>query len=134
MLEAILALPRTSLIKDLEEVLDEAIRNFDDYDKLYEEVPPETLFLAPAHAIFLLGELGAIEALPVVNRFLEQDRDTLDFWLGDLLTEEIWQSLYKLAQADIVQLLPFISQSVQLALAKTAHLRAALLYLSLIHI
>lgn len=130
-IKEILALPRPSLIKDLEEVLAEVTRNFKDYDGFYEEAPEESLFLAPAHAIFLLGELGAIEALPSVNKFLSQEEDFIDFWLGDLITEEVWQPIYKLAQVDIVQLLPFISESVQYTSAKTPHLRAALLYLGL---
>ena len=130
-IERILALPRPSLIKDLEEVLAEAIRNFKDYDGFYEAAPEESLFLAPAHAIFLLGELGAIEALPSLNKFLSQEEAFIDFWLGDLVTEEIWQPIYKLAEADIVQLLPFVSQPVPYIFAKAPHLRAALLYLGL---
>jgi len=130
-LETILALPRPSLIKDLEEVLSEAIRNFKDYDGFYEEAPEESLFLAPAHAIFLLGELGAVEALPSINQFLNQSEEFIDFWLGDLLIEEIWQPFYKLAQSDIVQLLPFISQPNLYVFSKIPHLRAALLYLGL---
>jgi len=130
-LQEILALPRPSLIKDLEEVLDEATRNFKDYDGFYEEAPEESLFLAPAHAFFILGELGAIEALPAINQFLSQNEEFLDFWLGDLVTEEIWQPIYKLAQSDITQLLPFISQRVEYVWGKSAHLKTALLYLSL---
>jgi len=130
-LENILVLPRPSLIKDLEEVLDEATRNFKDYDGFYEEAPEESLFLAPAHALFLLGELGALEALPTVNQFLSQGEAFLDFWLGDLLTEELWQAIYKLAQADITQLFSFITTSTEYVFAKMGHLNGALTYMAL---
>ncbi|MFK7984341.1 MAG: SEC-C metal-binding domain-containing protein [Saprospiraceae bacterium] len=130
-IEKILSLPRPSLIKDLEEVLDEATRNFKDYDGFYDEEPEETLFLAPAHAIFLLGELEAIEALPTINQFLKKDEEFLDFWLGDLLTEEVWQAIYKLAASDIKALFPFIMEPVDYVFAKTGHTRAALTYMAL---
>ena len=127
-LETILALPQPSLIKDLEEVLAEANRNFESYDRFYEEEPEETLFLAPVHAIFLLGELGAIEALPAVNQFLRQKNDCLDFWLGDLLTEELWLPVYKLAKSDILQLVPFIKEINDAGFANSPHTKAISIY------
>ncbi len=130
-IEEILALSRPSLLKDLEEVLEEATRNFKDYDGLYEAEPEESLFLAPVHAIFLLGELGAIEALPAINQFLKQDEEFLDFWLGDLLTEEVWQAIYKLAHSDITQLFPFIMEPVEQVFAKSPHIKAVLIYMAL---
>ncbi len=127
-LEGILALPRPSLIKDLEEVLDEATRNFKDYDGFYEEAPEESLFLAPAHAIFLLGELEAIEALPALNQFLRQEYESLDFWLGDLLTEEVWVAFYKLAKSDITKLFLFIREIPKEEFANSPHITAISAY------
>jgi len=124
----ILALPRPSLIKDLEEVLAETNRNFESYDGFYEEEPEETLFLAPVHAIFLLGELGAIEALPAINQFLRQKNERLDFWLGDLLTEELWLPIYKLAKSDILQLVPFIKEINDTGFANSPHTKAVSAY------
>ncbi len=130
-IEKILALPRPSLIKDLEEVLNEAIRNFKDYDGFYEAEPEESLFLAPIHALFLLGELEAIEALPAISQFLKEDEEFLDFWLGDLLTEEVWLAIYKLAHSDMTQLFPFIMEPVEYVFAKSPYIRAALTYMVL---
>lgn len=35
----------------------------------------------------LLAELGAEEALPNILRFLRQDKEDVDFWMGDMVTE-----------------------------------------------
>lgn len=110
LLKQILQLPRISLIEDLEEILEDAIRNFEFYEHAFDEEGDENKFLAPAHAIFLLGELKAIESLPKLEYFFSQNEQFVDFWLGDLLTEELWLPFYKLAEKDILKLLPFIKK------------------------
>lgn len=128
-MEQLLKLPKASLTKDLEEILEEAIRNYKGYEKLYEESEERLPFIAPAHAVFLLGELGAINSLPTINKFFSQERDILEFWFGDLKTEELWQPIYKLAQSDITQLLPYLATAVPDVFSKTPHMRAAFTYL-----
>lgn len=129
LLKQILQLPKASLIEDLEEVLDDASRNFKFYEHAFDEEGDENKFLAPAHAIFLLGELKAIESLPKLEYFFSQDEAFVDFWLGDLLTEELWLPFYKLAEKDILQLFPFIKKLGVDAYSKSPFAEAAILHL-----
>jgi len=128
-LKQILQLPKVSLIEDLEEILEDAIRNFEFYEHAFDEEGDENKFLAPAHAIFLLGELKSIESLPKLEYFFSQDEVFVDFWVGDLLTEELWLPFYKLAEQDILRLLPFIKKLVVDVYSKSPFAEAAFLHL-----
>lgn len=129
LLKEILQLPKVSLIEDLEEILEDAIRNYEFYEHAFDEKGDENKFLAPAHAIFLLGELKAIESLPKLEYFFSQDEVFVDFWMGDLLTEELWLPFYKLAEKDILRLLPFIKKLGVDVYSKSPFAEAAFLHL-----
>ena len=118
----ILALPRATLIEDLEAVLRDCLDRGSLYleDQIdYED--EETLFAI--HAIFLLGELKAHDSLPAVLEVLSQHPDVLEFWFGDLLEEDLWEPLYHLVDARMDEGLewmisPGIPASSRLALAE----------------
>lgn len=82
--DEILALPREEAIRDLTAFLEKGIVNapfyFRDDDACWEQI----------HALFLLSEMKAEEALETVLRFLGQHPDFIDFYLGDLIS---WQPL-----------------------------------------
>lgn len=90
---SILELPRASLIKDMELMLrdtierDEFFRNYPDKDKWWE---------FHRHALWVLVELHAEEALPTILELLKQDDDFSNFWFGDFSTENFWEILYHL--------------------------------------
>ena len=96
--DSLLALPRESLIADLEKVIEDGIARgpwfleWWDFD--------ETTWF-PLHAVFLLGEAGARGSLPAVLRFLEQHPEILDFWLGDSIS---WQIIYPWVDAFLPEL------------------------------
>lgn len=90
-LQKIIALPRHTLIKDLEMVLIDAAERFNYFEKLVWE---EELNSFPLHAIFLLKEINAEESLAQLISFLEYDDDFLHFWLGDHITVTLWQVFY----------------------------------------
>lgn len=90
-LDEILALPRLSLISDLEAVLQDAV---DRYGFFHELDYKEDTHSFALHALFLLGELKATESLPRILDFIEADGEFLDFWLGDHKTETLWQVIY----------------------------------------
>lgn len=76
LVERILMLPRTTLLEDLEHILNGAIDYYECME-LEEERTSETTFLLNngfqvIHALYLLTELEAHESLPTVIRFLEQ--------------------------------------------------------------
>lgn len=95
----LLALPRESLVADLNKVLADSIAryNFFLFMATGPEEGPDFLF----HALMLLGELEARESLPDILMVLRQHPDFLDFYLADLLTEYIWQVLYKTGAEDL---------------------------------
>lgn len=130
LLKQILQLPKVSLIEDLEEILEDAIRNYEFYEHAFDEEGDENKFLAPAHAIFLLGELKSIESLPILEYFFSQEEEFVDFWMGDLLTEELWLPFYKLAKKDILSLFPFIKKLEVDVYSKSPFAEAAFLHLA----
>ena len=130
LLKQILELPKVSLIEDLEEILEDAIRNYAFYEHAFDEEGDENKFLAPAHAIFLLGELKSIESLPILEYFFSQDEMFVDFWMGDLLTEELWLPFHKLAEKDIRSLFPFIKKLEVDVYSKSPFAEAAFLHLA----
>ena len=108
-LHTILALPRESLIKDLESVLLDSIHRFEYYHNFYKETDDtsERLFFA-IHAVFLLGELEATESLQTIFWVLSQSEKYNDIFFGDLLTEELWDPFYKMAHNKLDECKAFI--------------------------
>jgi len=96
-LAGILALPRESVIDDLRKVLRDSIRRFEYFDSLADEgeVEDEKMFF-PIHAVLLLGELKAGEAIRDILETLRQGEQFIFFWYGLILSEIFWQPLYKL--------------------------------------
>ena len=98
-LKSILELPRKDLITDLENVISDSIRRYEYYVNIANEDEwDEELFTFPFHAMYLLAELESEKSLGIVLQFLRQGDEFLDFWLGDSLTEDVWEIIYKLGQ------------------------------------
>lgn len=93
-IDRILSLPLESITEDLQKLLEDSVNRFQyfDYGKVIER---DRTF--PLHAICLLGELKAEQSLPAVLSFLSEHPELLEFWLGDHLTETVWQPIYKMA-------------------------------------
>jgi hypothetical protein len=72
------------------------------------ELPDESSYYFPLHAIFLLAELQAEESLQKVLSVLEYDDDFLDFWFGDFLTEYLWIYFYRTGFSHIDKIKEFI--------------------------
>ncbi len=104
-LESVLALPRTSLIEDLEKVLSDAITRYQYFKDAEWEEDSHNF---PLHAIFLLGELKAENSLAVVLDFLKNEEEVLEFWFGDHLNSTLWLPIYLLAQNNLGALYEFI--------------------------
>ena len=103
-LHEILALPRASLIADLEHIMDDAIARYSEFVEC--GVHEKCGFVL--HAIFLLMELNSVNSLPKILSFLEYDDEFLDFWIGDHKTETIWQCIYKLGGSETNLLKQFL--------------------------
>jgi tetratricopeptide (TPR) repeat protein len=92
-LEEILALPRETLIEDLEKVLADAENRYDHFKKIRWREETHTFAL---HAVFLLKEIHAVASLPKIVALFEYDHDFIEFWFGDHVTVTLWQCYYGL--------------------------------------
>jgi len=85
-IKAILALDRELLISDLVDVLKDSIVRFEIFKKKAEtEGHNDENFNFPSHALLLLTELKAENALDQILEVLKQTQDFFDFWFGDLM-------------------------------------------------
>jgi hypothetical protein len=116
-IDTILALPRVTLIQDLETVLKDCINRHEYF--ISSELGREKTTMA-LHAIFFLTELKASESLKAITHFLSYDEEFLDYWLGDFITEEIWSCFYFLGkeQQDLIK--DFLVQPNTYTYCKTA--------------
>lgn len=108
-IDKILELPRETLVEDLHRVIEDSIERYGHFRRTIEmgdeeEYPPEF----PIHALFLLGELASEESLPVVLNMLSQSDEYLEFYFGDMVTEAIWEPLFRIANEQMDELKSFI--------------------------
>ncbi|GJM32401.1 MAG: hypothetical protein DHS20C18_14020 [Saprospiraceae bacterium] len=98
-LQNILSLPRESLIADLKAILwDSVCRHEYFYEDFEFDDENDDYLHFPLHAMFLLTELRAKEALPLLLDCLRQGEEYLEFWYNDHLFETLWHFYYHLGQ------------------------------------
>lgn len=91
--EAILQLPRKTLIEDMETMLMDTIHR----DKYFRGTDDsEQWWSFQFHAVWVLIELKAVEAFPTLFELLKQDGSFGDYWWVDCLTEDLWEVYYHL--------------------------------------
>ena len=105
--EQIIALPHYSLVEYLEKTLEDAVERHYYFSNIEFSEDADNFVL---HALFLLKEINATESLPKILSFLKNDSEFMDMWLGDHLTETIWQCIYCLGQNNTNILKDFILQ------------------------
>lgn len=106
-LREIIALPRATLIEDLDKVLMDAVERYGYFSELNYEEETHSFVL---HALFLLKEINAYESLPKILSFLESDNEFLDLWLGDHMTDTLWRCIYRLGFTNTEILKRFLLQ------------------------
>ncbi len=99
--EQILQLPRETLIEDMETIIMETIQR-GDFFKSWED--KDRWWSFHFHALWILVELEAVEALPTLLKLLQQDRDFSWYWWGDYVTEDLWEIYYHLANNKLEEL------------------------------
>lgn len=108
-IKGILGLSRTSLIVDLETILEDVVRRYEYFiDKVDEDGWKEEGHNFLIHALFLLTELNATESLDKILQLLKQDEKLLRFWFGDFLTAEVWRTIYQLGNNQLEKLKEFV--------------------------
>jgi len=92
--EAILQLPRKTLIEDMETIIMDAIQR----DEFFRSSDDENHWWSfNFHALWVLVELEAVEAFPTLLKLLQQDEKFCEYWWGDYSTEGLWEIYYHLA-------------------------------------
>jgi len=108
-LKAILDLPHESLVSDLKVVLKDAIHRYEFFINMADNGEcSDNLLSFPIHAIYILGELKAEEALNDVLETFMQGEEFIEFWYHDFMTDHFWQTLFHIAGKQLEALKHFI--------------------------
>lgn len=117
LLHNLLALPRATIIADLEMVVKDSIRRSEYFvDLEYKEETHNFLL----HALLLLKELNAENSLQVVLSVLSMDEEYLEIMLGDHLTDILWQCIFQLGIHQLDTLKAFLLTPGVYTFSKTA--------------
>lgn len=110
-IESLLALPKTSLVQDLEYVLEDAINRFEFFrDEVQKYGWDENKYDFPIHAVCMLAELKSKQSLPAILEFLRQGDEFHEFWFGDRLEEFITGPFAELAKGQTELLDQFVRE------------------------
>jgi len=106
LLREILALPQNELLDDLETVLKDAQNRYKEIEDICDKLETEEFLqysTFPFHALMLLGEINCDRSLDLALNFLKtpdndefSNRDFINFYLGDSITEDLWMVFYRL--------------------------------------
>ncbi len=111
-IDILLNLKRESLINDLELVIQDSIKRYKYFEAYVEEnglQEDEMNFVV--HAVFLLGEIEAKESNQILLELLSQSREYLNLFLGDFLTEALWEPALKMLADDLNIYKPFVTNT-----------------------
>ena len=119
LLRDILALPRETLLDDLAAVLDDARNRYEVLAKAAIDAPDDEFFARELsfalHAMLLLQEIDCPRAFDLALAFLASENADwidnqafVDFWLGDHLTESLWQVFFRLGKGREQELADFV--------------------------
>jgi len=115
-LDKIMALPRESVIRDLQKILLDNIARFQYFNENSELYLP----YASTHALYILSALEAEEALDTLFIVLRQNSDYYDFWYGDMLGNEFWRFIISMGQNRLDRLKDFILEPNRYSYARVA--------------
>ncbi len=97
-IDKVLALPRESLIEDLEAIIDDAILRKPYFETLDFDNNSHEFFL---HALYFLGALRSEKSLEKVLDLIRQEEGFSDYWLGDVSFELLFPVLYHLGENQV---------------------------------
>lgn len=98
----ILALPRQSLIEDLNKVLEDSIVRFNYFNTKADNGDFDDItYSFVIHSLFILSEIEATESKENILDVLRQDSDYIQLYIGDILSEYMWLILYKTATSEL---------------------------------
>ncbi|MFQ5824016.1 MAG: DUF1186 domain-containing protein [bacterium] len=94
------------VVPHLEEILQTALKKSSGIN--ITNPPTGTDWFIVVHALYLLAQLRSEDSLDLVLAFLSQEQEILNYWLQDLLIEDIWEVVYFLGQNQLEKLEAFI--------------------------
>ncbi len=96
----------SKVVPHLEDILRNALQKS---SSLNLKIPQSSVdWFGVVHAFYLLAHLRSEKSLDLILEFLSQKQEILDYWLHDLLAEDIWDVLYFLGQNQLEKLQSFI--------------------------
>lgn len=101
----ILALPRETLIKDLTQIVIDAMRRWSHYEMTQFEDDTHNFL---THALYFLGALKAENSLQVVLDLFRMGHDFVDYWFADWLEGIIRPVLYDIGAYQLPELKAFV--------------------------
>jgi len=108
----ILDQPRDLLIRDLENMIREAVLNhelfFENTINPVDGYIPSTDFII--HAFFFLAEIQSFESLPLMLETFKLDDEWREFWYDEMLYDVLWEPVYKLCTSQLDMLETFMKQ------------------------
>ena len=99
------ALPKETLIVDLENILEDSIRR---WEILSEEDFDDSTREFMIHALFWLGDLKSEESLEKVLNLLRMGEEFTEYWMADMYEEFFYPTLYYLGESQLEKLKAFI--------------------------
>ncbi|MEM0993871.1 MAG: SEC-C metal-binding domain-containing protein [Bacteroidota bacterium] len=99
--EKILALPRATLVEDMETIIQDWIAR-DEF--LSQQVSANYWASFPLHALWILMELDAKETFPTLLQILQQKDDFAYKWMSDYVTESLWEVYFVLGDDRLEEL------------------------------
>ncbi len=106
-IEEIVALPRETVIADLEKVLDDGFNRYAFFKEMEYSYETHTFVI---HATWLLCELKAETSLPKLLEVLRQDSERLDIWFSDIIHEMLPMNFEILAINQTKRLFDFLKE------------------------
>jgi len=107
--EQILALPRASLIEDLEKVLEDCLKRYEYFEESgLEEGWKSKRGSFPIHALFLLAELKSEESTELILNVIQQGTEVQDLWFGDMSEFVFEEALFHVAEHQLDKLKDFL--------------------------
>lgn len=103
----LLALPRESLINDLNQLILYELYKY--HDGITDDMCTQYVN-SVTHVLFLLGELKATESLPFVLELLRQNEETLEFLFGISQEDAFRMTLYYIGGNQLDRLLEFMKE------------------------
>jgi len=105
----IMALPRETLLDDLENILNDNIARNDFFQIENDENEDENVYFN-IHALYFLGALNSERHLQVVLNQLRQGSEFLHHWYGDGIETYFYPTLYALSKNNLDKLFDFICE------------------------